>query len=99
MSQRQHKNLLRFLTNAAYNSKLQTKNNINGFFKCIDKQCKICKKIFNECSFFTCSNGIDWEIFSRITCSTVYVLHYLKRNMCKLETYIGKLIGNAKLGF
>ena len=58
LAQRQSKNLLRLLTNTAYNSKRQNENNINGLFKCTDKRCKIYKISVNECSSFTRSNGI-----------------------------------------
>ena len=99
LAQRQPKNLLNLLTNAKYNSKVQNENNLNGLHKCTDKRCKICKLYINECSSFTCSNGIKWEIRSKITCSTTNVLYYLKCNMCRLETYIGKTIGDVNIGF
>lgn len=51
----------------------KNENNINGLFKCADKLCKIYKIYVNEYSSFTCSNGINWEICSKITCSTVIV--------------------------
>ena len=40
----------------------------------------------NECSFFTC-------------CSTINILYFLKFNMFKLEIFIGKLNGDANIGF
>ena len=54
-----HQNLLRLLTSAIYNSKSQTKNNINGLFKCTDKRSQICKIYVNKCSSFTCSDCIN----------------------------------------
>ena len=39
-----------------------TQNNKNGLFKFTDKLCKICKIYVNECSFFTWSDDINWQI-------------------------------------
>ena len=60
-------------------------------------RCKISKIYVDECFSFTCPNGKNWEIRSKITCSTVDALYYLECDMCKLETYIGKLIGGFKI--
>ena len=70
-----------------------------NLFKRRDKRFKNCKIYVNECSSSMCSNGINWEIHSKITCSTVNVLYYVKCNMCKLKTSIGKSIGDANIGF
>ena len=74
----QPKNLLRLFTNTAYNSKFQTKNNINDLFKYTDKQFKICKIYVNECSSFYVF--VWWKLgnsLSKIACSSVHLLYYL----------------------
>ena len=65
---------------------IMTQNNINGLFKFTEKLCKICKIYINECSSF---HVIRWYQLtnSKVTCSTVNALYYLKCNMCKIETH------------
>ena len=93
LSQRQPRNLQSLL-----NQKTSKNKDINGIFKCSDERCKICSIYLQNVSNFKLANGQTWEVKSHITCHSCNVIYFLKCNICKKESYIGKTKGDYKHG-
>ena len=85
----QQPNILRLLTSTVFNSSNEIKLP-NGFYKCDDVRCLICKRYIQECTYFYTSNNVKWEIKERIDCHAKCTLYYLKCLICHVETYTGK---------
>ena len=84
---RQPQNLLRQLTKASF-----IMNNVttNGIFKCGRKACILCKLYIQQCQSFKLNNGKEWFVRSRITCTSMNVIYFLKCSCCNNTNYIGK---------
>ena len=100
ISQKQPKNVLQLLSQARFKTELNAFQQQNGFFKCIDKRCKICSVYIVEGDSFIMSNNMSWQLRSHVICRSINISCYLKCNMCKKkETYTGKTVGDNIVGF
>ena len=86
---KQPPNLLRHLSQAAFNSTKQRRD--NGIFTCGRPICDICNYYLQPCKSFTTSSNTEWVVRSHITCHSKKVIYFLKCLSCdESETYSGK---------
>ena len=90
----QPKNIINLITKTRYREIPNTiaGNNRPGIYaECRDPRCQLCSLGYmKECSSFTTSNGILWEIKSHINCNTKNVIYFLTCNCCIGKTKVTK---------
>ena len=70
LSQKKPPNLLRLLTKETI---VQT----TGVIKCKVKRCKLCKLYVEEGDRFITSNGIEWQVKSKVSCNAANIISFV----------------------
>ena len=86
---RQPPNILRQLTSAKFDSERLSLKSV-GTCKCKHSGCKICALYLEECQTVIGSNGVTWQLQTRITCKSRNVIYFQTCLGCGSFTNVGK---------